>query len=60
MKIQTFENAKKKKNDQRIRQNQTTSTTKVTKPLIVQCDKIPLSIQQKISKELEPKSRFEI
>ena len=51
---------KKKKNDQRIRQNQTTSTTKVTKPLIVQCDKIPLSIQQKFSKELEPKSRFEI
>ena len=46
----------------KLDKTKTTSTTKVTKPLIIHCEKIPLSIQQNCSKELglKLKSRFEI
>lgn len=57
MKIQTFE---KKNQIKELNKTNTTLTTKVTKPLNIQCEKIPLSIQQYFSKELKPKSTFEI
>lgn len=57
MKIQTFE---KKNQIKELNKANTTLTTKVTKPLNIQCEKIPLSIQQYFSKELKPKSTFEI
>lgn len=57
MKIQTF---KKKNQIKELNKTNTTLTTKVTKPLNIQCEKIPLSIQQYFSKELKPKSTFEI
>lgn len=58
MKIQTFE--KKKNQIKELNKTNTALTTKVTKPLNIQCEKIPLSIQQYFSKELKPKSTFEI